>query len=312
VAGASGGYLPGVGLVFHAELTKLARDSMDAWLPAMMSPMSSRLADLPDTEAVVWQLDVVGDGAYTQLVRVPADAVTSPAKWAEPAGASVAGPVASSSATAQPTTGASASGTATATAAATTPAAATSAPTAGATASAAAAGSGSPVSDDFSGTADKWTTLTGAWQVADGVYHQSDASGYDLISQLTAAVPATYDVQVKMRAVGAKLGGGLLIGQPTAGTRNGATLIDVTDGSYMRWGTYGAGGTYTFVGGNGLPGVATKDQWHVLKLSVRADKTVIYWDEKNIGEIKAVAKGGIALVTSVSAVDFDDFSVKAP
>jgi hypothetical protein len=226
----------------------------------------------------------------------------------------VAGPVTTASAppTASPAATAAATGSAAATTPAATPAATGTAP-AGPTASApAAAGGGSPASDDFSAGADKWTTLTGAWQVTDGVYRQSDATGYDLISQLTAAVPATYDVQVKMRAVGDKLGAGLLIGQPKAGTRNGATLIDVTDGSYLRWGSYGAGGTYTFVGGNGLPGVASKDQWHVLKVSVRADKTVIYWDEKNIGEIKAVPKGGVALVTSVSAVDFDDFSVKAP
>jgi hypothetical protein len=191
------------------------------------------------------------------------------------------------------------------------PAATTAAPEATTTAASTAAAGGGSVSDDFSGNADKWTTLTGAWQVGDGVYHQTDAAGYDLISQLSADVPATYDVSVKMRAVGEKLGAGLLLGQPQTGTRNGATLIDVTDGSYLRGGAYSAGGTYSFVGGNGLPGTAVKGEWHTLKVSVQADKAVIYWDDKNIGEIKAIPKGKVGLVTSVSATDFDDFSVKA-
>ncbi|MDQ1289410.1 MAG: hypothetical protein QG622_2976, partial [Actinomycetota bacterium] len=187
-------------------------------------------------------------------------------------------------------------------------ASASASPSATGTVSAAGTAKGA-LTDDFSAGAAKWTTLTGTWEVADGVYRQTDASGYDFITQFTGEVPAACTVTVKIRPAGDKLGAGLLLGQPRPGTRSGATLVDVTDGSYLRWGAYSSGGTYQFTGGNALPGKAVKGQWHVLRVEVSPSRTVLFWDDRNVGEIKPIGKGRVGLVTSVSAVDFDDFSV---
>jgi len=84
-------------------------------------------------------------------------------------------------------------------------------------------------------------------------YQQTDKSGYDFISQFGTTVPAAYTVTVKMRGLADSLNSGVMIGQPTPGSRQGATIVDLSGKDYVRWGSYDStSGTYKFIGGTNL------------------------------------------------------------
>ncbi len=101
-----------------------------------------------------------------------------------------------------------------------------------------------------------------------------------------------------------------MLGQPARGSRNGATLIDVSSGNYLRWGTYAAaGGTYKFTGGAALPGTAQTGEWHTLKIQVAAKQTTISWDGAQLAQTAAISAGGLGLVTSISKVEFKAWTV---
>jgi hypothetical protein len=182
-------------------------------------------------------------------------------------------------------------------------------PSDGATTTVAAAGGS--LQDDFSGDSSQWKPLSGTWQITDGVYQQVDASGFDLISRFTGAVPASYTLEVRLRATSGPLHAGVIVGQPTPGTREGATMIDLTDnGTYLRWGRYAAsGGAYEFVGGAALPEPLDPTQWHTLRVVVKGDTTVVFVDDVQIGDAGPIGAGSVGLVTSQAAVDFDDVRV---
>jgi len=169
-------------------------------------------------------------------------------------------------------------------------------------------------SDDFSKDSGLWNPMTGSWSVANGVYSQTDDSGYDYITQFATPPPATaYSVSVRMRSMSKTLGAGLILGQPKVGTREGANIIDISGGNYLHWGKFSTvGGVYRLVGGAALPAVAAKGQWHVLKVVVSAGTTRVYWDGTQLGQTAAAPAGTVGLVTSVSKVDFDGFAIGAP
>ena len=199
---------------------------------------------------------------------------------------------------------------------ATTAPAATASDAAGASASKAAKtaktgkAAGGALTADFSGDAGAWTPLTGTWKIKGGTYQQTDKSGYDFISQFGTTVPAAYTVTVKMRGLADSLNSGVMIGQPTPGSRQGATIVDLSGKDYVRWGSYDStSGTYKFIGGTNLGSSQDPAKWHTIAVTVAKSGTTVKWDGKKIGSFAAVAAGSVGLVTSQSAVEFDDLAV---
>lgn len=169
---------------------------------------------------------------------------------------------------------------------------------------------GQLVLDDFSEESGAWVALTGTWTVEDETLAQTDATGYDYINQLRSELPAEFDLSVRMHARGDELGGGVIIGQTTIGSRRGAYVVDFTaGGGFLRWGRYGPeDGIYEYIGGLDVGTDAA--EWHEIRVEVRAETTLVYLDSAYIGAFDPVDSGTAGLVTSVSSVEFDDFLVE--
>ncbi|HYN73422.1 MAG TPA: hypothetical protein VES60_13060 [Nakamurella sp.] len=334
VVQSSGGYLPGTGIVLVSSVSGVETSQLNQILSTALSPLADQLAELPGGEAISWQVATSSPAAEasTRLVRVAGVDVLDQTRWvvaAVPSGANAATATGSAAASgsaaaigsAAPTTGsaagttaaASASGAAAAGSAAATGSAAPVTGSAAATTAAApaAATTGATGTDSFSADASSWTPLTGTWKVKDGAYQQTDNSGFDFISQFKTTVPAAYTVSVKMHGLGDSLNAGLMIGQPKQGARQGATIVDLAGKDYLRWGTYDAGtGVYKFVGGKSV-GVQDPATWHTIAVTVASAGTTVEWDGKKVGSFPAVSGGSVGLVTSQSAVEFDDMAVTA-
>ena len=170
---------------------------------------------------------------------------------------------------------------------------------------------GAILREAFDGGAPGWTPLSGTWVATDGTYRQTDATGYDFIAQSAVEVPPEYAVSVDLTAIGESRGGGLVIGQPVAGSRRGATLVDFTDGGrFIRWGTYDEGsGQYRYVGGVATGGDFDTTATHRLTVEVRADRTLVVIDDAAVGEFGPVGDGRVGLSTSLSSVSFDDVEI---
>ena len=169
------------------------------------------------------------------------------------------------------------------------------------------AGDAAIFSDDFETDAGGWEPVTGTWEVDGGYYTQTDAGGFDLISLADVSPEGPLSVEVKMRALGDRLGGGIILGHSEGSDRSGAYIVDFTDGgTFLRWGQYSAaGGAYGYVGG--LDVGTAPAEWHTLRVEVNADATLIYVDDEFVGSFGPVPDGRFGLVTSESAVEFDEF-----
>jgi hypothetical protein len=311
---AVGAYVTGTGIVLTVQMQGVTPSNLAAWFGDIAAPFATPVAALPEGEAVVVSLDLLDAPSGGRMLRITPDTITTPTAWqqfavtgaiiAETGGdAGTAGDAVSPVATTTPVgeeggDGATTADDTTATV-----------PSDGATTTVAAAGGS--LQDDFSGDSSQWKPLSGTWQITDGVYQQVDASGFDLISRFTGAVPASYTLEVRLRATSGPLHAGVIVGQPTPGTREGATMIDLTDnGTYLRWGRYAAsGGAYEFVGGAALPEPLDPTQWHTLRVVVKGDTTVVFVDDVQIGDAGPIGAGSVGLVTSQAAVDFDDVRV---
>ncbi len=165
--------------------------------------------------------------------------------------------------------------------------------------------------DDFSSDGDNWSPLAGNWDLDNGQYIQVDPAGFDLITQFNELPPDEFAISVEMTAVDADLGGGIVVGQPEFGSRNGSTLIDFTDaGRFLRWGRYDEStGEHEYLGGLAVDADFDPAATHVLAVRVSADRTFISLDGQPFGEFDAVGPGHIGLASSTSAVAFDNLEV---
>lgn len=166
-------------------------------------------------------------------------------------------------------------------------------------------------SDLFDADSPDWQPLSGSWQRAESSYLQSDASGYDFITQLRRLPPQEFAISVDVTAIDV-LNGGLVIGQPELGSRRGATLIDFTaDGSYLRWGLYDdSSGQYIYLGGAAVSSSFDPFATHRLRIESRSDRTALIVDGTEVAAIDPIPHGHIGLVTSLASVDFDRFVVE--
>ncbi len=168
-----------------------------------------------------------------------------------------------------------------------------------------------PFYRDSFATAAAWDGLSGSWSIADGAYQQVDASGYDLITQLRVDPPEQYRVSVLLEALGEGLGGGVVLAQPRPSERSGSTVVDFTDGgAFLRWGRYDSTtGQYEYVGGVSMGESFDPGAPHELTVDVRKERTMVMVDGVEAGTFEPLGFGRIGLVTSRSAVAFDDVKI---
>ena len=170
---------------------------------------------------------------------------------------------------------------------------------------------GSPFVDAFDAQASHWRAVNGSWAVQNGVFVQSDPSGFDLINELMIELPETYNISVRMHAVGdVALGGGIIVGMETTGSRRGAYLVDFTAaGEFLRWGRYDVDtGIYKYLGG--LAVGTDVAQWHTLRVKIGANESTVFFNGDPMGTFDPVNGGHAALVTSESSVEFDDLLIE--
>jgi hypothetical protein len=167
--------------------------------------------------------------------------------------------------------------------------------------------------DAFDTNKGTWTALAGQWRVEGGAYRQTDDSGFDFISQLDVELPASYALDVKMKAIEGSLLAGVVVNQPTKGKRNSATMVDFADaGTYLRWGHFDNGGAYVFDGGAKLNPAPDGTKGVLLHVEVRAGKGSVSVDGTRLGTFTAASDTGtVGLVTSQAKVEFDDMTVVA-
>lgn len=167
------------------------------------------------------------------------------------------------------------------------------------------------VRDGFDAGDAAWTPLSGTWSIVDGRYVQSDATGYDFLSQFAADLPTEFAISIELTALDGPLGGGVMLGQPVIGSRRGATLVDFTDGGmFLRWGTYdGDTGQYAYAGGVALGADFEPQATHTLTVEVRSGRTMVVVDGRSVGEFAPISPGRVGLSSSLSAVAFDDVQI---
>ncbi len=311
VSASTAAYLPGTGVVIASTVAGTAPSALPDVLAAALNGYADRLAQLPRGEALSWQATTTEADRppVTTMLRVGSRDVGNVGSWqvVPASAASVGGPSAAPTDGLQPLVAPTPAPTAPSagmpTPAAPDPSSAAKAP--------ATAADGKPAADDFAAESPNWSPLAGSWSVSDGSYRQQDAAGFDFISQFAGAPPKAYAVSVRLRGIGKTVNGGLVLGQPQLGSRSGATLVDLAGTDYLRWGSYDkSSGTYAFKGGANV-GAQDARKWHTLAVDVRGKTATITWDGKKVGTMDAVGTGYLGLVTSQSAVEFDDFEVVA-
>ena len=170
---------------------------------------------------------------------------------------------------------------------------------------------GGPDADGEGGFYDSalWSPLFGSWVLNNGIYAQSDATGFGYSAEYLGDTPEQFDVSVSMRAPFGDLNSGLILGIPERGRKHGGTVIDITgEGTYLRWGAYDdETGEWSFVGGAPIDPALVPDEWAELKLEARADRTGIILNGEPIASIDPVEPGFVSLVVSVANIEFKDF-----
>ena len=162
---------------------------------------------------------------------------------------------------------------------------------------------------------DNFSPIFGSWVLADGVYSQSDATGFGYSAAYAGIVPDAYDVSVEMRAPNGDLNAGIIYGMPEQNRKHGGMVVDLTaESTYLRWGRYADDtGDWSFIGGAPIEPGLVQDEWQNLKLEVRPEGTSVLLNDQFIVTLDPVETGGhVALVVSIANVEFKDFFVTGP
>ncbi|HEX5688613.1 MAG TPA: family 16 glycoside hydrolase, partial [Roseiflexaceae bacterium] len=165
--------------------------------------------------------------------------------------------------------------------------------------------------DEAGSVASAWLPLSGAWQAHDGIYSQSDNTGYDYISFLNLAPQTHYSFETKLRLGEGDMGGGFVYNVPGLDERAGAQIVDFDNkGGFLRWGRYDDTGAYTYEGGVKVDPPINDGQWHDLRLVTHAGTSVVSLDGRDVGTIANTRTSGyLGLLTSKTKVDFDNVNV---
>ena len=311
---ASGAYLPGDRVLLYTRTSLADQARVRSWAVAQLGPFAERLAKLSSRETLTWVIDYGAAPGAQEAISVPVGRAADPAYYryvsAVPGllvtnGAAAAAPAATAvpdaKATTAPATGA------------------TTAPVAKTTVAPAAAGTAAPDGqsllstsfDESGGTPSIWLPLSGSWGIANGIYSQSDNTGYDFISMMNVDPQTNYRFAAKVRLGDGQMGGGFVYNAPSTTSRAGAQNVDFDqNGGFLRWGRYDDKGAYVYQGGLAVAKPINDGQWHDLSLVTHAGSSVISLDGTEIATITNVSQTGhVGLLTSMTKVDFDSVQV---
>lgn len=164
-------------------------------------------------------------------------------------------------------------------------------------------------SSTYDAPANDYLVLGGSWMVTAGALRQSNTCGYDYTALLKTPQVEDFRFEATLSAVEGINQGGLVFNQSSLDTRSGAMVVDFADGGKtLRWGTYDELGYHVYVGS--VP-VATTGEV-TLGVEVHGRDVEIVLNGEIVANTRADRSGGyVGLITSISAVDFDDVSLVA-
>ncbi|MBX3082883.1 MAG: hypothetical protein KF716_14700 [Anaerolineae bacterium] len=176
-----------------------------------------------------------------------------------------------------------------------------------------------PFTDVFeSGDRSAWTDLGGSWQIVDNTLVQTSPTGYDLGTAVNVKIAETqpYQVTVSMKKLSDTLGGGLLLNMQETGRRQQSimTRFNVDAGAlYLIYGYYDATSGFVGQGSTKLDIPTDFTDWIKLSAQVGTDKYQLAVNDKiAAADIPLQFKGGgVGLITSVSSVAFDNYTLQA-
>ena len=162
--------------------------------------------------------------------------------------------------------------------------------------------------DEPNAEAQFWSSLSGDWVMANGLYSQQRTTGFDYISMLTLEAQRHYQFEAQLRMVEGEMGGGFIYNAPAPDERRGAQMVDfVEQGSILRWGRYDEQGNYVYEGAVQVAPAMNDGQWHTLQLLTHATTSTVTLDGRILGQIVNTSpQGYLGLTTSQAHVEFDN------
>lgn len=171
---------------------------------------------------------------------------------------------------------------------------------------------------DATATPNDWTPLSGDWTPEDGGYAQRRLDDHDFIAYYRERLVGDFRLEVTMRFIGGRMGGGLVFNAPRATSKQGAQMVSFNEaGTSVQWGYFDPGsGVFRFQGGfdgrhlglNGADG-----GWHTLTVQLTAGTYSVSLDGSELGRqipLAALSDGYWGLLASTSYVVFDDVRVE--
>jgi hypothetical protein len=318
---ASGAYVPGDRLLLYTRTDQTDRARVRSWAVLQLEPFADRLAKMPSSEKLTWVIDFGPPPGEQETISAPLSKAADPSLYTYISGAPGLVAETGDEPTSAPATEAPAAAQPTAAPASAQP---TAAPASAQPTAAPASVPNNPQVDtqagqpllatgfDETGTVKSaWLPMSGIWQAHDGIYTQSDNSGYDYMSMLDLAPQMHYRLEAKVRLGEGDMGGGFVYNAPSQTTRAGAQNIDFDNkGGFLRWGRYDDQGAYTYEGGVKIDPPINDGQWHDLQLVTHAGTSVVSLDGHEYGPIaNSSTSGYLGLLTSKTKVDFDSVNV---
>ncbi len=305
VTQASGMYAPGRGIFVYTLVQTEENIGLSNWVRQQLAPFYGTLAEqLPAGEEIHWY--VVNAQTQTQaVIIVPSQRVEDLAYY-ELAQAPNALPILTDIVLESPTTTAAEPPTNTE------PTAEISAPTAEPTIQAQSEPENSRLYlDDFTDNVANWALLAGNWEQGDGTYSQDNLADFDQISVFNIDPITVYTATVSFYMQEATIGPGFVYQLAETDNRVGAYLVDLDrSNSVLRFGRYESNGTYEAITTTPLDTALELKEWYTLQMVVTPQETVVFLDNVEIGRQELDNRSGyLGLVTSLAAVEFDDFQL---
>ncbi len=309
----SGTYVPGRGMLLYSRREQGDAVGLRTWVLTQLEPYGDRLVTLPSGETFTWWIDYGTPLLQQEVVQAPLPRtmertlhryVSLPGQMEpQPVLAEVTQPVAAM--TPEPAIALQQRTTPVPIAeVAETPPPAVAEPGV----QAGTVSSKQTFVSTFEAGAPGWGYLSGEWAAVDGVYRQTDNTGFDYITMANTAPVSQYILEARLRTIDGNLGAGFVYNAPNLNDRANAMMVDLTEqGTAMRWGYYNERGDYIFLASAPISPPVADGNWHTLRLETRGAESTIYLNDQEVGVIQNQSTSGyVGLVTTQAAVEFDE------
>ncbi|MCB9419865.1 MAG: DUF1080 domain-containing protein [Ardenticatenaceae bacterium] len=294
----NGLYAPDKGIFLYTLLAAGQNNAQISWAAAQLTPLAGRFAGLAQDEMLYWYITSADSGSQT-LIAVPFNRVGDAAYYESfqaPNQAMTASVPVNTEVQAPETPVETVAEVVVETAVTDTPETVTTTDIQNVTAA-------------FDVNAEGWAPMSGDWIAEEGLYRQKDAGGFDYITMLLTGPLTNYTAEVDFLIHTFEMGPGFVYHLPNPDNRAQGHLIDITDnGTAVRFAHYNEAGDFQYDGGAQITPSLELETWHTLRLEVNGTTTVFYLDGAEIGRRDNTRTDGyMGLVTSLAAVDFDNF-----